>query len=56
MTPALSVRLNALGLLAVSAVLLVAFFDQLVPHDLPCPLCILQRAGMLRLDSVLRSI
>jgi disulfide bond formation protein DsbB len=45
MTPALSVRLNAVGLLAVSAVLLVAFFDQLVLGDLPCPLCILQRAG-----------
>jgi disulfide bond formation protein DsbB len=45
MTPALSVRLNALGLLAIGAVLLVAFFDQLVLHDLPCPLCILQRAG-----------
>ena len=45
MTPTLSLRLNALGLLAISAVLLVAFFDQLVLSDLPCPLCILQRAG-----------
>jgi disulfide bond formation protein DsbB len=45
MTPAVSVRLNALGLLAISTVLIVAFFDQLVLHDLPCPLCILQRAG-----------
>jgi len=45
MTPALSLRLNALGLLAITAVLLVAFADQLVLHDLPCPLCILQRAG-----------
>lgn len=37
--------LNALGLLAVSVVLLVAFVDQLVLGDLPCPLCILQRVG-----------
>jgi disulfide bond formation protein DsbB len=45
MTPALSLRLNALGLLAVSAVLIFAFADQLVMNDLPCPLCILQRAA-----------
>lgn len=45
MTPALSRNLNALGLLAISAVLAVAFFDQLVFGDLPCPLCLLQRAG-----------
>lgn len=46
MTPAIAMRLNALGLLAVSAVLLFAFVDQLVYGDLPCPLCILQRAGL----------
>jgi len=46
MTPAIARRLNALGLLAVSAVLLFAFVDQLVYGDLPCPLCILQRAGL----------
>ena len=45
MTPALSRTLNALGLIGVSAVLAVAFFDQLVFGDLPCPLCLLQRAG-----------
>lgn len=45
MTPALSRSLNALGLLGVSLVLAVAFFDQLVFGDLPCPLCLLQRAG-----------
>lgn len=45
MTPVLAHRLNALGLLAISAVLLVAFYDQIVLGDLPCPLCILQRAG-----------
>jgi disulfide bond formation protein DsbB len=46
MTPHLAVRLNLLGLLAISVALLVAFFDQLVYHDMPCPLCILQRAGL----------
>ena len=45
MTPALSLRLNAVGLLAVSAVLIFAFADQLFLADLPCPLCILQRAA-----------
>ena len=45
MTPSFARNLNALGLLAVSLVLAGAFFDQLVNGDLPCPLCILQRAG-----------
>jgi disulfide bond formation protein DsbB len=45
MTPALSLRLNALGLFAISAVLVFAFADQFVLNDLPCPLCILQRAA-----------
>lgn len=45
MTPALARTLNALGLLAVSAILLLAFLDQLLLADLPCPLCLLQRAG-----------
>ncbi|MFS8036820.1 disulfide bond formation protein B [Xanthobacter sp. AM11] len=39
--------LNALGLLAVGAVLVAAFVDQIAFNDLPCPLCILQRAGFL---------
>lgn len=39
--------LNALGLLAVAAVLIAAFVDQIAFGDLPCPLCILQRAGFL---------
>jgi len=47
MTPHLAIRLNALGLLAISVVLLVAFLDQLVYHDMPCPLCLLQRAGLI---------
>jgi disulfide bond formation protein DsbB len=45
MTPETSVRLNALGLLAIAGVLAFAFADQIVYGDLPCPLCILQRAG-----------
>ncbi|MBJ3775507.1 disulfide bond formation protein B [Acuticoccus mangrovi] len=45
MTSHLARQLNALGLLAISAVLLFAFFDQFVGGELPCPLCILQRAG-----------
>ena len=45
MTPALSLRLNALGLFSIGAVLLFAFADQFLLNDLPCPLCILQRAG-----------
>ena len=41
----LSRLLNALGLVAVDTVLVLAFIDQLWFRDLPCPLCILQRAG-----------
>jgi disulfide bond formation protein DsbB len=47
MTAAMSLRLNAIGLLAISAVLLFALGDQLLYKDLPCPLCILQRLGFL---------
>jgi disulfide bond formation protein DsbB len=38
---------NLLGLLGLSAILLVALFDQIAYHDLPCPLCLLQRAGFI---------
>jgi len=37
--------LNAFGILAICAVLLVAFWSQLVDGELPCPLCLLQRVG-----------
>ncbi|MGB6969162.1 MAG: disulfide bond formation protein B, partial [Methyloceanibacter sp.] len=47
MTPNLSKLLNALGLVAIDTVLVVAFADQLWFRDLPCPVCILQRAGFL---------
>jgi disulfide bond formation protein DsbB len=43
----LSRLVNALGLIAVDTVLVLAFVDQLWFRDLPCPLCILQRAGFI---------
>ena len=43
----LSRLLNALGLIAVDTVLVLAFVDQFWFRDLPCPLCILQRAGFI---------
>jgi len=43
----LSRLLNALGLVAVDTVLVLAFADQLWFRDLPCPICILQRAGFI---------
>lgn len=46
MNPAFATNLNALGLLAISAVLGFALADQLLFGDLPCPLCLLQRVGV----------
>lgn len=43
----LSTILNILGLLGISIVLLLAFYYQLVKYDLPCPLCLLQRVGII---------
>ena len=37
--------LNALGLIAISAVLAYALVAQFLAHELPCPLCLLQRLG-----------
>lgn len=34
---------NALGLLIICLILMIAFYEQLVAHQLPCPLCLLQR-------------
>lgn len=34
---------NIMGLSAISFLLILAFLDQLFFHDLPCPLCLLQR-------------
>src|SRR5471032_741719 len=43
MTRALAITLNALSLYAVALVLAAAFTAQLLLHELPCPLCLLQR-------------
>ena len=47
MTADLSRLLNALGLVAIDTVLVLAFVDQLWFRDLPCPICVLQRAGFI---------
>ncbi|HCM47297.1 MAG TPA: hypothetical protein DIS98_07260 [Colwellia sp.] len=38
-------QLNALGLLAISLVMTFALYAQLIDHELPCPLCLIQRLG-----------
>ncbi len=43
MTQARAIALNALSLYAVALVLAAAFAAQLLLHELPCPLCLLQR-------------
>jgi disulfide bond formation protein DsbB len=43
MTGAFAVILNALGLYAIALVHAAAFAAQLLLHELPCPLCLLQR-------------
>jgi disulfide bond formation protein DsbB len=45
-TRSLSLTLNAFALYALSAVLIAAFAMQVVRNELPCPLCLLQRAFM----------
>ena len=45
MPPRIAYSLNVLALYGLSGVLLVAFYSQFVGGELPCPLCILQRAG-----------
>ncbi len=44
-TPRVAVLLNTIGLYAISVVLLEAFYFQFALHELPCPLCLLQRVG-----------
>src|SRR5689334_8933157 len=39
--------LNLLGVLGISSILTVAFVYQLALGELPCPLCLLQRAGFI---------
>ena len=43
MTQARAITLNALSLYAVAAVLATAYAAQFILHELPCPLCLLQR-------------
>jgi disulfide bond formation protein DsbB len=43
MTRSSAITLNVLSLYAVALVLTVAFAAQLLLHELPCPLCLLQR-------------
>jgi disulfide bond formation protein DsbB len=43
MTRAFAITLNALSLYALALVLAAAFAAQLLLHELPCPLCLLQR-------------
>ncbi len=45
LSPEQSRTLNALGLLAVCLVLVLAFGYQFARDELPCPLCLLQRVG-----------
>lgn len=47
MSADLSRLLNAVGLLAIGTVLALALVDQIWFGELPCPLCILQRAGLI---------
>ncbi len=48
MLPILTVRkLNLIALFLLALPLLGAFSIQLIMHELPCPLCLLQRVGML---------
>ena len=43
----LAFSLNTLALAVISAVLAGAFVEQIVFGELPCPLCLLQRAGLI---------
>ncbi|MDR5618141.1 disulfide bond formation protein B [Arsenophonus sp.] len=40
-------NLNILGLLGISVTLIVAFYYQIILHEMPCPLCLLQRVGII---------
>jgi len=47
MSPSLAIRINAAGLLVISGILLGAYYVQFGKGEFPCPLCLLQRLGML---------
>lgn len=39
--------INILGLLSICVSLALAFYYQIAKHELPCPLCLLQRVGLI---------
>ncbi|SFN61714.1 Disulfide bond formation protein DsbB [Izhakiella capsodis] len=43
----LAIWLNIIGLFVISLILIIAFYYQLALYELPCPLCLLQRVGMM---------
>lgn len=45
LSPRQAVTLNAIGLYAIAALLIAAFAAQFLLHELPCPLCLLQRVA-----------
>ena len=47
MSPAVARQLNALAALIICGVLLGAYWVQFGRHEFPCPLCLLQRLGLL---------
>jgi disulfide bond formation protein DsbB len=49
MTPHFAIKLNALALYSIAAILLGAFYFQITLNELPCPLCLLQRVGFVAL-------
>lgn len=46
-------NLNAIVILILCGVLSSAFFVQFVKHEVPCPLCLLQRVGMIAVAAAL---
>jgi disulfide bond formation protein DsbB len=55
MSRSLAITLNALSLYALASLLAAAFAAQLLLHELPCPLCLLQRVqfAMLAIGPIL---
>jgi disulfide bond formation protein DsbB len=43
----IAILINALNILGVAVLLILAFLFQFLLNELPCPLCLLQRAGFL---------
>jgi disulfide bond formation protein DsbB len=55
MTRSFAITINALGLYGIAAILAAAFVAQVLLHELPCPLCLLQRVmfAMLAIGPIL---